>query len=116
MREAVILAACRTAIGKFQGTMAPLSEGELGACVVRKVVRRAGIAPEKVDEVIMGNVVSAGLGQNPAPSRPCGAAASRSKSCPSRCHEGKARRSVKRGIAALCLGGANAVALAVERY
>jgi acetyl-CoA C-acetyltransferase len=66
MREAVILAACRTAIGKFQGALAPLSAVELGACVVREVVRRAGIEPEKVDEVIMGNVVSAGLGQNPA--------------------------------------------------
>jgi acetyl-CoA C-acetyltransferase len=66
MREAVILAACRTAIGRFQGSLSPFSAVELGACVVREVVRRAGIEPSSVDEIIMGNVVSAGLGQNPA--------------------------------------------------
>jgi acetyl-CoA C-acetyltransferase len=66
MREPVIIAAVRTAIGKFQGSLASLSAVELGACVVREVVRRAGIEPAQVDEIIMGNVVSAGLGQNPA--------------------------------------------------
>jgi acetyl-CoA C-acetyltransferase len=66
MGEAVILAATRTAIGKFQGSLAPLSAVELGASVVREAVRRAGIEPAQVDEIIMGNVVSAGLGQNPA--------------------------------------------------
>jgi acetyl-CoA C-acetyltransferase len=66
MREVVILSAVRTAIGKFQGTLSALSAVELGACVVREVVRRAGIEPAQVDEIIMGNVVSAGLGQNPA--------------------------------------------------
>jgi acetyl-CoA C-acetyltransferase len=66
MREAVILAACRTAIGRFQGSLSPFSAVELGACVIREVVRRAGIEPSSVDEIIMGNVVSAGLGQNPA--------------------------------------------------
>jgi acetyl-CoA C-acetyltransferase len=66
MREAVILAACRTAIGKFQGSLSPFSAVELGAFVVREVVRRAGVEPSTVDEIIMGNVVSAGLGQNPA--------------------------------------------------
>jgi acetyl-CoA C-acetyltransferase len=66
MREAVIIAAVRTAIGKFQGSLSPFSAVELGACVVREVVRRAGIEPSQVDEIIMGNVVSAGLGQNPA--------------------------------------------------
>ncbi len=66
MREPVVIAAVRTAIGKFQGTLAPLSAVELGACVVREVVRRAGIDSAQVDEIIMGNVVSAGLGQNPA--------------------------------------------------
>jgi len=66
MREAVIIAAVRTAIGKFQGSLAPLSAIDLGACVVREAVRRAGIEPRQVDEIIMGNVVSAGLGQNPA--------------------------------------------------
>jgi len=66
MREAVIISAVRTAIGKFQGALAPLSAVDLGACVVREAVRRAGIEPRQVDEIIMGNVVSAGLGQNPA--------------------------------------------------
>ena len=66
MREPVIIAAVRTAIGKFQGSLASLSAVELGACVVREVVRRAAIEPTQIDEIIMGNVVSAGLGQNPA--------------------------------------------------
>ncbi len=66
MRETVIIAACRTAIGKFQGSLAPFSAVDLGAFAVREVVRRAGIDPAQVDEIIMGNVVAAGLGQNPA--------------------------------------------------
>ena len=66
MSDAVILAAVRTAVGKFQGALAPLSAVDLGAWVVREVVRRAGLEPAQVDEIIMGNVVSAGLGQNPA--------------------------------------------------
>src|SRR5579863_1849430 len=66
MDQAVILSAVRTPIGKFQGGLAPLSAPELGAKVVAEAVRRAGIEPKQVDEVIMGNVVQAGLGQNPA--------------------------------------------------
>ena len=66
MREAVIIAAVRTAVGKFQGSLSHLSAVELGACAVREVVRRAGVGAAQVDEAIMGNVVSAGLGQNPA--------------------------------------------------
>ncbi|HXW15867.1 MAG TPA: acetyl-CoA C-acetyltransferase, partial [Terriglobia bacterium] len=66
MKETVIISACRTAIGKFQGSLAPFSAVDLGAFVVREAVRRAGIDPAQVDEIIMGNVVSAGLGQNPA--------------------------------------------------
>jgi acetyl-CoA C-acetyltransferase len=66
MREAVIIAAVRTAIGKFLGSLSPFSAVELGAAVVREAVRRAGLEPIQVDEIIMGNVVSAGLGQNPA--------------------------------------------------
>jgi acetyl-CoA C-acetyltransferase len=63
---AVIIGAVRTPVGKFQGGLAPLSATELGAKAVAESARRAGIAPETVDEVIMGNVVQAGLGQNPA--------------------------------------------------
>jgi acetyl-CoA C-acetyltransferase len=66
MREPVILSAVRTPIGKFQGSLSPLSATDLGAIVVREAVKRAGIEPGEVDEIIMGNVVSAGLGQNPA--------------------------------------------------
>ena len=66
MREAVILSAVRTPIGKFLGSLTPLSAVDLGAHVVREAVRRAGIEPAQVDEIIMGNVISAGLGQNPA--------------------------------------------------
>jgi acetyl-CoA C-acetyltransferase len=66
MEQAVILSAVRTPIGKFQGGLAPLSAPQMGAKVVAEAVRRAGIEPKAVDEVIMGNVVQAGLGQNPA--------------------------------------------------
>jgi acetyl-CoA C-acetyltransferase len=66
MEQPVILSAVRTPIGKFQGGLASFAATELGAKAVAEAVRRAGIAPEEVDEVIMGNVVSAGLGQNPA--------------------------------------------------
>ena len=66
MEQPVILSAVRAPIGKFQGGLASLSAPELGAKVVAEAVRRAGIEPQEVDEIIMGNVVSAGLGQNPA--------------------------------------------------
>jgi acetyl-CoA C-acetyltransferase len=66
MKETVIISACRTPIGKFQGSLAPFSAVDLGAIAVREAVRRAGIDAAQVDEIIMGNVVSAGLGQNPA--------------------------------------------------
>jgi acetyl-CoA C-acetyltransferase len=66
MRDPVILSAVRTPIGKFLGSLAPLSAVDLGAAAVAEAVKRAGIEPAQVDEIIMGNVVSAGLGQNPA--------------------------------------------------
>jgi acetyl-CoA C-acetyltransferase len=65
-REAVIISAARTATGKFLGSLKGFTAPQLGALVVRESVRRAGVAPEDVDEVIMGCVVQAGLGQNPA--------------------------------------------------
>jgi acetyl-CoA C-acetyltransferase len=64
--EAVILSAVRTPVGKFQGSLASQQAPELGSKVVAESVRRAGIELGAVDEVIMGNVVQAGLGQNPA--------------------------------------------------
>lgn len=65
-REVLIVSGARTAIGKFQGTLAAIPATELGAIVVREAVRRAGLAPERIEEVIVGNVVGAGLGQTPA--------------------------------------------------
>src|SRR6266850_5067767 len=66
MSKAVIASACRTPLGKFLGSLKGLQATDLGALVVRESVTRAGIRPEDVEEVIMGNVLSAGLGQNPA--------------------------------------------------
>ncbi len=66
METPVLVTAVRTAIGKFLGTLAPLPATQLGALTVKEAVRRAGLDPGQVDEVILGNVVSAGLGQNPA--------------------------------------------------
>ncbi|MGQ9716689.1 MAG: acetyl-CoA C-acetyltransferase [Anaerolineae bacterium] len=65
-REPVIVSAARTPIGRFQGTLAPLSAPELGAVAIRAAVERAGIDPVIVEEVLMGNVVQAGVGQAPA--------------------------------------------------
>ena len=65
-REAVIISAVRTPTGKFQGALKDFSATDLGAMVVRESVRRAGVPVEDVNEVIMGCVIQAGLGQNPA--------------------------------------------------
>jgi acetyl-CoA C-acetyltransferase len=64
--DVVIIAGCRAPIGKFQGSLSDLVAPQLGAIVVREAVKRANLQPQQVDECIMGNVVSAGLGQNPA--------------------------------------------------
>jgi acetyl-CoA C-acetyltransferase len=66
MSNAVIVAAARTAIGKFGGSLAKIPASELGAIVITEVLKRAGVKPEQVDEVIMGQVLTAGVGQNPA--------------------------------------------------
>jgi len=66
MEDVVIVAGVRTPVGKFQGTLSTFSAVQLGSLVVREVLNRAQLNPEQVDECIMGNVVSAGLGQNPA--------------------------------------------------
>lgn len=64
--DVVIISGVRTPVGKFQGSLSDFSAPQLGAIVVREAVTRAAIDPKQVDECIMGNVVSAGLGQNPA--------------------------------------------------
>ena len=66
MDHPVLVSAVRTPIGRFLGALAPISASRLGALVVREAVARAGLEPSAVDEVYMGNVVGAGLGQNPA--------------------------------------------------
>src|SRR5271165_2934665 len=66
LEDIVIVSAVRTPIGKFQGSLSDFTAPQLGAIAVREAVKRAGIDPNRVDEVIMGNVVGAGLGQNPA--------------------------------------------------
>ncbi len=66
MPQPVIVSACRTAIGKFGRSLVGVPATRLGAAVVKEAIRRARVSPKTVDEVIMGNVVSAGLGQNPA--------------------------------------------------
>lgn len=65
-QDVVIVSGARTPTGAFLGKLAPLSAPELGAIAIKEAVRRAGIRPDDVEEVIMGNVVSAGLGQAPA--------------------------------------------------
>jgi acetyl-CoA C-acetyltransferase len=65
-RKVVIAGACRTAIGKFGGSLKDVPATKLGEIVIREALKRAGVKPEMVDEVYMGNVIQAGNGQNPA--------------------------------------------------
>jgi acetyl-CoA C-acetyltransferase len=64
--DVVIISGCRTPVGKFQGSLSEFSAPRLGAMVVREATKRANLDPRQVDECIMGNVIAAGLGQNPA--------------------------------------------------
>jgi acetyl-CoA C-acetyltransferase len=66
MQRAVIVSACRTPIGSFQGKLSRLSATQLGSVVIKEALNRTPLAGDQVDEVIMGNVLSAGLGQAPA--------------------------------------------------
>src|SRR5919198_6002152 len=66
LSDVVIISGCRTPVGKFQGSLSDVGAPQLGAIVVREAVKRANLDPKQVDECIMGNVLSAGLGQNPA--------------------------------------------------
>lgn len=65
-RQVVIASATRTAIGRFQGALSGISAAQLGAVAIREAVKRSGIDPVRIDEVLMGNVVQAGQGQAPA--------------------------------------------------
>ena len=64
MREVVIVSAARTPIGKFGGTLKSIPTRQLGAIAIKEAIKRAGITPEQVDEVVMGCVLQGGLGQN----------------------------------------------------
>ena len=66
MSDVVIVSAARTAVGKFGGALASIPAPDLGAIVIKAALERAHVKPEQVDEVLMGNVLAAGLGQNPA--------------------------------------------------
>lgn len=66
MQDVVIVAATRTAIGTFQGALASISAPDLGAAVIKRLLEQTGLAPSEVDEVILGQVLTAGAGQNPA--------------------------------------------------
>jgi acetyl-CoA C-acetyltransferase len=66
MKEVFIVSAVRTAIGAYGEAFKDVSAVELGTTVIKEAIKRAGIKPEIVDEVVMGNVLQAGLGQNPA--------------------------------------------------
>ena len=66
MRDVVILSAARTPIGSFNGSLASIPAPRLGAVAIGEALRRARVEPGRIDEVLMGNVVSAGLGQAPA--------------------------------------------------
>src|SRR5205807_4513034 len=66
MEDSFVVGAARTAIGKFGGSLAKMPASDLGALVIRKVLERAGVAPEQFFEVIMGQVSTAATGQNPA--------------------------------------------------
>ena len=66
MKDIVIVAAARTAVGKFGGSLAGISATDLGATVIKDLMRRTGVSPDQIGEVIMGQVLAAGVGQNPA--------------------------------------------------
>ena len=81
--EVVLLSGVRTAVGKFGRAFRELSAPRLGAIAVKEAITRAGVRMEQVDEVIMGNVISAGLGQNPARQASISARGTSSRSKPS---------------------------------
>ena len=66
MNEVVIVGAARTPVGTFGGALAEVPAPKLGAVAIAEALKRAGVQPEQVDEVLMGNILSAGLGMNPA--------------------------------------------------
>jgi acetyl-CoA C-acetyltransferase len=110
-QKVVIASAVRTAIGSFQGALSSISATELGGFAIAEAVRRSGIASDQVDEVFMGNVLSAGLGQAPARQAALGAKLPDSVPCTTInkvC--GSGLKSVMMGAQAIALGDASIVA------
>ena len=101
MREAVIVSAVRTPIGKFQGSLQSFTAPKLGAIAVREAIRRAGVDPSQVEECIMGCVLQAGLGQNPARQAAI--------------HGGMAAESAALTVNQVCGSGLRAVALSAQQ-
>lgn len=66
MQDVVIVAARRTAVGSFGGSLAGIPASDLGALVIKDIMASTGVAPEQIDEVLLGQVLTAGVGQNPA--------------------------------------------------
>jgi len=110
MNNVVIVSATRTAVGKFGGSLKDFSPGQLGAAVLKDAMKRAGVEPREVDEVIMGNVLSAGHGQNVARQAAIGAGIP--KEVPSYCVNkvcGSGLKSVILGAQSIMLGDADVV-------
>jgi len=110
MRKAVIVSAVRTAVGKFEGSLRDKPAVELGAVVIQEAIRRADVRPEDVEEVIMGNVLQAGLGQGPARQTAIGAgipvevpAMTINKVC------GSGLKAIALGAQAVCCGEADII-------
>ena len=110
LQDVVIVAATRTAIGSFQGTLAHTPATELGATVIRSLLSQSGVAPEQVSEVIMGQVLTAGCGQNPA--RQAAILAGLPAAVPAMCINkvcGSGLKAVELGVQAIRCGDADIV-------
>lgn len=110
MNNVVIVSATRTAVGKFGGSLKDFSPGQLGSAVLKDALKRAGVEPREVDEVIMGNVLSAGHGQNVARQAAIGAGIP--KEVPAYCVNkvcGSGLKSVVLGAQSIMLGDADVV-------
>ena len=110
MNNVVIVSATRTAVGKFGGSLKDFSPGQLGSAVLKDAMKRAGVEPREVDEVIMGNVLSAGHGQNVARQAAIGAGIP--KEVPAYCVNkvcGSGLKSVILGAQSIMLGDADVV-------
>lgn len=109
-REVVVVAIARTPLGSFQGALSSLTAPQLGAMAIHAAVERAGIKPEQVEEVIMGNVLQAGVGQ--APARQAAIGAGLPKSAPATTINkvcGSGMKAVMMGMQSIALGDADVV-------